>query len=510
MSLLAAVLLLAPANGSVVVLPPENRGSTDAPWVAEAVADGLPRALGLLSLPAVERSDRLSAQEALGIPALPLTRATSIRVAEALGASRLVTGTYALGGADVVLSLRLLDVERATLSSPLVVAGAVESLPELIYGLAWDVALSGPTPPSRAREEFLSLRPKVPFEAFKAYAEGLAAPDPASRVREIRRALGLAPTYDEARIALGRARLETREYAVGLETLSRVPDAAPLARPARFLEGVALLRLGRYRDAARLYERLAAGDPTPAALNNQALALARLGTSRGRPSQLLRDALEKEPAAGDLPFNLGWALLLEGEAEAAAFWLRGVTTREPRDAHARALLSWALRQSGREAEAAEEWRGLALLSPSYESLAVPDLTRRFERIRVSERMPVLDTEDRSDAEMAATHVNRAEKLAAGGDQDEALAELTRAVFLDPYGARVHLLLARVYRARGEAEKAVSELKLSLWCREDAAVRLALAALLKERGRTAEARTEALKVLQSDPGNAEARRLAEAP
>ena len=50
-------------------------------------------------------------------------------------------------------------------------------------------------------------------------------------------------------------------------------------------------------------------------------------------ARLLRPAVEKDPAAPDLPFNLGWALLLEGDAEASAFWMRGVVKRDPRDNH---------------------------------------------------------------------------------------------------------------------------------------------------------------------------------
>jgi len=87
--LLAIVLASAAAgNGSVVVGPPEGPAG-DSAWIAQAVADGLPRALGRLGLAAVPRTDRLRAQEALGIPpAATTTRASSIRVGEALEASR--------------------------------------------------------------------------------------------------------------------------------------------------------------------------------------------------------------------------------------------------------------------------------------------------------------------------------------------------------------------------------------------------------------------------------------
>lgn len=496
--------------GPVLVAAPEA-AAPGSEWLGEAVADMLPRALVELGVPAVDRADRLRAQEALEIPAVALTRATSIRIAEALGASRLVVGRYEVEGSMLSLSLRLLDVERGTLSAPLTASGPVEGVADLVRSLAWDIALSGPTRPAQARETFLARRPGVPLEALRAYAEGLSSPDAVTRAGLFKRALTLAPDYDDARLGLGRLQLDTREHPAALETLGRIKADSPLGRQARFLTGVALLELGRYQQAGAVYASLAASDPTAAVLNNHALALLRLGGSGGiRASQELRKAVETEPAVNDLAFNLGWALLAEGEPEAAAFWLRGVTRQDPRDTRARVALVWALRKAGRAEEADEEWRGLMAVASSYEPLAAPDLGRRFERVLHSERSLILDQEGRSDAELAASHVARAERLAEAGDAEAVFHELTQAAYLDPHAPRVHLLLSRAHRARGQTDKALNELRMSLWCRDDTAVRLELAALLKEAGREGEARAEAGKVLKLEPDNASARKLLEAP
>jgi tetratricopeptide (TPR) repeat protein len=288
-----------------------------------------------------------------------------------------------------------------------------------------------------------------------------------------------------------------------------VGPASPLARAARFLRGAALLRLGRYREAADLYQSLVGDEASAAALSNQGVALLRLGTGSPRASAVFRRALEKGVAFPDLSFNLAWALLLEGEPAAAAFWLRGLTRREAGDAPAHLVLSWALRKADHEAEAVEEWRIAAALSPSYEPMASPDPNHRFERILTSERPLVPDNEGRSGAEMAATYAARGEKLAEAGDREGALAELTRAAYLDPYGARAHVLLARLH-SESDPDKAAGELRMALWCRDDATVRLELAAVLMKLGRGAEARVEARRVLQVLPDNPAARRLLEAP
>jgi tetratricopeptide (TPR) repeat protein len=149
-----------------------------------------------------------------------------------------------------------------------------------------------------------------------------------------------------------------------------------------------------------------------------------------------------------------------------------------------------------------------VLAPSWTALATPDLTRRFERILPAERAAVLPRAALTPAELVARLLSRAERLLASGDYDGALRELSQAAFLDPHVPRVHVLLARAHRARGDKEKAVNELKMVLWASDDAALRLELASLLKDLGRDAEARDEAEKVLKIDPANAAARRLLE--
>src|SRR5262245_34802119 len=397
--LLSFATVGADAPSTVLVMPPEDRGANaENAWVAEAVADALPRALTRLGSAVVLRSDRLRAQEALEIPAAALTRASAIRIGEALGAPRLVVGTYETQGSTLNLSLRVLDAERGTLSAPFLASGPVESFLSILQRLAWDLALSGPTRPSLPREEFLAGVPAVPFEAFKLYAQALAGRDVPSRVKLLRQALGQAPSFDEARLALGRLQLQTREHETARETFGRVPASSSFAREARFLQGVALLELGRYREAAALYGELAQAEATSASLNNHAVALLRLGgTPTVRASQAFRKALELDPGSRDLAFNLGWALLTEGDAEAAAFWLRGVTRQEPRDTHARVVQAWALRRAGHTEEADDEWRGVVAAAPALEPLATPDLSRRFERILPSEHAIVLDRAERSDA-----------------------------------------------------------------------------------------------------------------
>lgn len=508
MLVLPAAVLFA-VSGTILVLPPEAPAGRPEPWVIELVAEQLPRSLAFLGVPAVERAERLHAHAALEIPQVPLTRATSIRMAEALGASRIVTGDYAVDAAGLTLSLRLLDVERGVLSTVLTAKGPLDSAANVIDVLAWDIALAvAATPPRHTQDELLAQRSGIGFEAIKMHAEGLAARSPAARIRTVRRALTLAPGFHAARLSLGRLLLDQREFSAAYETLARIPADAPIWRSARFTQGVALLEVGRYREAVALYATLAATDLTVAALNNQALAMLRDGDRATRASDVLRQAAQLRPDSLDIAFNLGWALMVEGAADPAVTVLRDLINRAPLDRQPRLLLAWALGLADRTGEQAEEWKAVAALAPGLEAQTRPDLTRRFERIRSSERSFEAEKETRSRAELATALLARAQRLHDSGDADGATREAARAAYFDPGNRRISLLRARLHRLRGDRESALSDFRVFLWENADPVVHTEVALLLREMGRGAEARAEAEKALKADPANEQARRVLE--
>ncbi len=484
-----ALLLALPAGegGPLVVVAPEGPGGTGAGWIGSAVAETLPRALQRAGVPAVPGADWRRAQEAVGVPGGSATRATAIRVAESLGSARLVVGSWDLQGADLTLSLRLLDARRGSLSAPFVVRGALTGLGRAAHALAWDVALAGPRPPAGTREALLAAADGVAFEALRALGEGLAGRDAASRVAGVKRALALDPDYDEAALALSRLLVDSGSFEEARLFTARVPRVPPFARDARFLDGVALLGLRRFREADVLFAELVSQQPTAGALANRAMARLRQGPASAGASDLLRQAVETEPASVDLPFDLGWALLVEGQAEAAAFWLKGAARRDPGDAQGRLLLSWALSASGRAEEAEEQWRAAVALVPALEPMRKPDLSRRLERVLPSEQGLILDPARSADAEASRAHAASGEALLASGDREGAISELARAALLDPYATRPHRLLGQAHALSGENEKALAELRMALWCRDDPALRREIAGLLRSMGRAEEAR-----------------------
>lgn len=392
--LLLAAALAAP-TGPVVVFAPAGPDRGAPGWIGAAVEETLPRALQRAGIPAIPAADQRRALEASGLGGPTTTRATAVRLAEALGARLATFGSWDLGGGELTLTLLPFDTTAAELRAPLVAKGPLEELGGLVDRLARELA---GRPPAAAGEAAAGDAPTAgSFAALRALGEALAARDPDARVQGLRRALELRPAYPEATLALARVLYDRGRFVEARAALAGLGPEPVLERERQFLDGACQLALGRHADADVVFARLAAGERTAAALANRAAARLRRKDAAGGASTLLRQALELSPFAAELPFGLGFAHLVEGDAEAAAFWLRDAVRYAPSDARARLVLSWALRGTAHADEADEQWHAAVALDPALESQRVADPNRRFELVLPSETALLVDPERKADS-----------------------------------------------------------------------------------------------------------------
>ena len=173
------------------------------------------------------------------------------------------------------------------------------------------------------RQQFAERRPAGTFEALEAFGRALTAAQPAAQARLLRQALAAAPQFHEARLALGRVQLEAGEFSAAHATLARVPARRPWRAARASCRASRSSRSGATRRRRDIYAAPGGEQPTPAVLNNQApgRCCATRAAGRAHPT-LLRRAWTWRPDSVDITFNLGWALLLEGDPGAAEFFLR--------------------------------------------------------------------------------------------------------------------------------------------------------------------------------------------
>jgi lipopolysaccharide biosynthesis regulator YciM len=142
--------------------------------------------------------------------------------------------------------------------------------------------------------------------------------------------------------------------------------------------------------------------------------------------------------------------------------------------------------------------------------------RDLERVRMSLGLPdalrvenvITEAGQREQRQLAAFHLEAAQRAYDGGRDAQAVSELQRAVYLSPYDHEAHLLLGRVYLRGGRLLDAIDALKISIWSSDRIEARVVLTEAYEKAGMLNEARTELQTILTRDPSNVEARQRLE--
>ena len=520
------VALLLPAataaqsqEGRILVMPFDN--PTREPrlhWIAEAASLLVADELNVRGVPAIRRAERLNAFEQLQLPAAAsLSRATVIKVGQVVGASEVVVGSVRLDGEDLILEAHSVRIDIGRVQPPVTERGPLEDVVVLFERLSARIASNAPVRGERG------ARPPLP--AFEAYVKGLMAESAATRATFLEEAIELHPGYDRAHLALWAVRHDQADHAAALKAANAVAADSSLARRAKFLSAISLLELGRFDDALEAFQASAAGAPprfAAAALNNMGVVQLRRGGSsqKGVPTYYLTKAADADPADADILFNLGYAYVLERNQKAATYWLREALRRDPGDAEAHYLLGVALQAAGSSVEAARERELAEQLSSRVAELEKRALQEKravpsgLERVREDPELraglraedSIVTSAQREQRDLASFHLDRGRRLFEREEDREAMAELRRAIYLSPYEAQAHLLIGRIHLRAGRPAEAAEALKISIWSRDTAEGRIALAEAYLKQQNPAAARTELEKALTLDPESLQARRL----
>jgi tetratricopeptide (TPR) repeat protein len=365
---------------TVLVLPFFNQSnspnnSTNVDWIGESIAEAVRESLVSEGVLALEREDRLEAFRRLSLRSnVVLTRASIIKAGEALDASEVIYGDYALadsngGGSRGVLRIdaHMLNLKRFEQGPRLEESGAVEDLAALEARLSWQVLKALPVKNSRGEEEFLRARPHVRLDALESYIRGLLAANPEQRRRFFVQAARLDAAYSQPCFQLGKSYWGKKDYREAAGWLGRVHRDDPHYLEAQFFLGLCDYETGDYATAGKCFETVAASVPLNEVYNDLGAAQTRSNPTASIES--FRKALEGDKADLDYRFNLGYALWKAGQFPAAADSFRAVLERNPNDEEAATLLSRAERKE----PARPGSEGHARLKTNYEETAYKQL-----------------------------------------------------------------------------------------------------------------------------------------
>ena len=523
---LALVSLLAPSPAQaqasaerILVMPFDN--PTREPrlhWIAEAASLLVADELNARGVPAIRRAERVNAFEQLQLPvAASLSRATVIKVGQVVGASEVIVGTVRLEGDDLVLESHGVRIDVGRVQPRVTERGPLEDVVVLFERLSAKIAGNAPVRGDRGE--------RPPLEAFEAYVKGLMAESAATRATFLEDAIKQHPGYDRAYLALWGVRHDQADHEAALEAARAVSSESSFARRATFFAAISLLELKRFDEALEAFEASAEGaEPAfaAAALNNMGVVQLRRGTPspKGVPTYYLTRAADADPGDADILFNLGYAYVIEKNPTGATYWLREALRRDPADAEAHYVLSAALQAVGSGVEAERERELARQLSSRLAELEKQAADEKravaggMERLRedpelragIRSEETITSSAQREQRDLASFHLDRGRRLFESEEDREAMAELRRAVYLSPYEAQAHLMIGRIHLRAGRPVEAVEALKISIWSRETAEARIALAEAYIRQQNIAAARTELERALIVDPESIEAKRI----
>jgi len=522
--LIAILLFVGPAWCQVevgVVLPFENEAhEPKLDWLSESFVEVLSTHLNTSRLLVVDRRERNSAFDSMGIPsARILSNATIYKVAEALDTDRVVMGSYKYQDGVLTASAQVLTMSGPSLSKAFTEQGALSDLLELQTGLAWQIQrLLQPGYPY-TRAEYIADRGSlgnVKVDAFENYIRGLMSKEKGQQVQYFRTADRLDPRFTKPAFELGLMYFKDRDYQTSTLWLTKLRRTDPDYLEANYFLGVAYLHLGQYERSAAAFRIIEIALPLNEVYNNLGIALAR----RDQPGalQYFEKAHQSDPADPDYEFNLGFTYWKRGECDKAVNELPAAIEKLPASAAvpAKAIYADCLRRLGRGQEAATILLSVpagfnASDTSKFVNLERPKNTHDAVSFRQLTRLMQIQDELQHAKLTIPEHVELHFKLAmednAGGLEQEAIEQLQMVLDYDPQESRAYRELARIHFRAGRLEDASRMAARALQWNKSAENYALLAQIQLRQGRKPEAMESAQAALRMDSSNREASEIA---
>ncbi len=366
MRILLALLLIAPslcrAADTIAVLPLFNLDESKAAnldWIGESVAETIREALssgGLLVLP---REDREEVYHRLSLrTGVVLTKASVLKIGEALDAGQIIFGELRVDGADAALAnapatnlksnlhiaVHVIDLKKLREGPGFTEDGPLENLSQMETHLAW-LILRRLAPQSAPSEDaFMHDRAPVRVEAMESYVRGLMASSSEQKTRFFTQAAKLDEHFSQANFQLGRLAFAKKDYKTAGTWLAKVTKGDSHFLEAGFLRGICKYHDNDFDGAADQFRMVANEIPLNEVFNNLGAALSRKNDPVATGN--FNKALEGDQADPDYWFNVGYSLWKQGKFELAAANFRAVLDRSPSDQEATTMLGYCLKSEG--------------------------------------------------------------------------------------------------------------------------------------------------------------------
>ncbi len=498
--------------------PFQNAGaSTNVDWIGEAFPEILNQRLSAAGFLPISRSDRAYALDHLGLPAdFRPTHASTLRLAQTLDADAVILGTYQVDGTRISATVRVLDMSKLRESAPLTEQADLSRLPDVANALAWRIARQLDPSYPVAEQTFVAADAGLRLDAFEDYIRGLVQGSSEDRLRHLRDAVRLDPSYGPAWLALGDTAFAAQDYDQAAIAYGHLTRNDPNALQADFHRGLAYFYTGKYLPAEDAFAFVSTRLPLPEVVNNQGVAAARRGKD-GAP--LFQQAITGDPKDPDYHFNLALAYARRGDSANAQKEAAQALQLRPGDSEVQSFANNLRNPSYLPAPSVTNTPQPA---GGTTSQAVANSNLPLERIKRSydeaafrqaafelEQLEVLRAATETPAKRTVTLLADANRYLNAGLLVESEREYNQAISLEPDSAEAYAGLARIRERTGERDAARQFAAKSLQLHDNPPAHLVLARLALLSNQVPTAATEVSAALHLDGNNAEARGLRQA-
>jgi tetratricopeptide (TPR) repeat protein/TolB-like protein len=482
----------------LLVLPFDNRtGQPSLDWIREAAPEILSARFGSAGFAPMSRADRMYALDHLGLPQqFQPSRASSLKLAQTLDADSIVVGSYRTEGSGIVAEGQVVDVPRLRMSGVVTARGDIHDLIAVLDSLAWKLTRVMDPKFNVAQETFVAAGAGLRLDAFEQYIRGISEPDQQERLRHLKQAVGLSPSFGPAWMATGREDFNSQKYEEAAAAFAKVSRDDPDALEAGFYRGLSLLFSGSYAKAEEAFSGVARILPLAEVLNNQGVATSRQGHDG---TSLFVQAAAADPNAADYHFNLALSLKRHGTEAGAMNELSQCLKLRPNDVEAQQLLAaWKAPKAAPDANASAE--PLERIVRTFDARAFRQAALMMDQMNAS-RLAALSPHQRAVklTARAKDYLNRGLLLEAERLYQAAVAD-------DGSLAEAHAGLATVRERTGDAEAARKEANASLELAPSVDAYLVLGRLDFASNQMNEASKEIGEALVLDPGSRPAQEL----
>ncbi|HEV2274889.1 MAG TPA: tetratricopeptide repeat protein [Acidobacteriaceae bacterium] len=494
----------------VLVLPFENHANQPGlDWIGEAAAEVLNRRLAAAGFMPISRDDRLYALNHLGLPqSFQPSRASAIRLAQTLDADYVIVGSFSTDGQRFRASTQVLSMDTLHMTPSLYEEAAMPRLLDVLNSLAWRLAKSLDPEFAVAQNTFVAIDANLKVATFENYIRGLVEPDAPGRIRHLKEAVRLDPTYAPALLALGKAYFADQQYEQAAATLGLLPKDDANAREADFYRGLAYIYLGSYGKAEDAFAFVSQQLPLPEVVNNQGVAASRRGKDA---TPLFLQAVSADPNDPDYQFNLALALDHKHDVQGALAALAQTLKLRPQDSEAQSLQA-TLRKQAQSAPAGGRPAAAQAASSDEDAAPLERVKRTFNE--ASFRQAAFEMEQMEAVRLASlAPAKHAQVLADEGTRYlyqglilEAEREFQAALQIDSGNAVAHAGLAVVRERGGDVQEARQQAEQSLQLQPNISAYLVLARLDLAANQLPAAAGNVSHALQLEPQNSAARGL----